>query len=206
MFETQAEQEMSRQKRNAVVIQHKKSIEVLNLNSGQPLCSYAISKDVTSVGDVNGDNVIDHVTTYFSSEPVIQSEMNPCSAVVTSGAKTLFSRSICRPPSTFGSYFDSTAEEDFRDEPPIPVSPLLVQTPLDRTGIFSHLSGDKFKRDSIRGFDSVFVIASGRLTSFGPYGEFNWQVCEYKQLSWRITAFNCMSKLIRSGVLLSSVI
>ena len=179
MFETQAEQEMSRQKPNAVVIQHKKSIEVLNLNSGQPLCTFAISKDVTSIGDVNGDNVIDHVTTYFSSEPVIQSEMNPCSAVVTSGAKTLFSRSICRPPSTFGSYFDSAAEEDFRDEP-IPVSPLLVQSPLDRTGIFSHLSGDKLKRDSIRGFDSVFVIASGRLTSFGPYGEFNWQVCNRK--------------------------
>lgn len=175
-FETHARQELSRRKKhNAVVINRQKSIEVLSLDSGQPLCTYTISKDVTSVGDVNGDNVIDHVTTYFTSEPVVQSEINPCSAVVTSGAKTLFSGTICRPTSTFGSYFNSFAEEDFRDEP-LPVAPLLVPSPSDRTGIFSHLSGGKFQRESIRGFDSVFVIASGRLTSFGPYGEFNWQV------------------------------
>lgn len=149
---------------------------MLSLDSGQPLCTYAIAKEVTSLGDVNGDDAIDHVTAYFTSEPVVQSEINPCSAVVTSGAKTLFSKSICRPTSTFGSYFDSTAEEDFRDEP-FPVAPLLVPSPSDRTGIFSHLSGETFQRESIRGFDSVFVVSSGRLTSFGPYGEFNWQVC-----------------------------
>lgn len=167
--------QLNREKPNAVVIKREKSVEVLSLNSGQPLCSYAVSNDVTSVGDVNGDNVIDHVTTYFSSERVVQSEINPCSAVVTSGAKTLFSGSICRATSTLGNFFDSIDEEDFRDEP-MPVSPLLVLSPPDRTGIFSHLSGQTFKRQSIRSFDSVFVVASGRLTSFGPYGEFNWQV------------------------------
>ena len=26
-------------------------------------------------------------------------------------------------------------------------------------------------------FDSVFVLSSGRVTSIGPRGEFNWQVC-----------------------------
>ena len=174
-FQTHANQEQSRGKPNAVVIHHHKSIEVLSLDSGQPLCTYAISKEVTSIGDVNDDNVLDHVTTFFTSEPVVQSEILPCSAVVTSAARTLFSGSICRPTSSFGSYFGSTAEEDFRDEP-IPVAPLLVPSPSDRTGIFSLLSGDKFQRDSIRSFDSVFVIATGLLTSFGPYGEFNWQV------------------------------
>lgn len=158
-----------------MVLHHQKSIEVLSLDSGQPLCTYTVSKDTTSVGDVNGDNVIEHATMYFSSEPFVQAEINPCSAVVTSGAKTLFTGSICRPTSSFGRYFDSIAEEDFRQEP-IPVAPLLVESPLDRSGIFSHLSGDKVKRESIRGYDSVFIIASGRLTSFGPYGEFNWQV------------------------------
>lgn len=166
--------QLNREKPNAVVIKREKSIEVLSLDSGQPLCSYPISKDVTSIGDVNGDSVIDHVTTYFSSEHVVQSEISPCSAVVTSGAKTLFSGSICRATSTFG-FFDSIDGADFRDEP-MPVSPLLVPSPPDRTGIFSHLSGQTFKRQSIRSFDSVFVVASGRLTSFGPYGEFNWQV------------------------------
>ena len=174
-FQTYANQEQSRGKPNAVVIHHHKSIEVLSLDSGQPLCTYAMSKDVTTIGDVNDDNVLDHVTTFFTSEPVFQSEVLPCSAVVTSAARTLFSGSICRPASSFRSYFGSTAEDDFRVES-IPVAPLLVPSPSDRTGIFGHLSGDKFQRESVRSFDSVFVIATGRLTSFGPYGEFNWQV------------------------------
>jgi len=174
-FKTSDGPHLKREKPNAVVIKREKSIEVLSLDSGQPLCSYPVSKDVTSVGDVNGDNVIDHVTTYFTSESVVQSEISPCSAVVTSGAKTLFSGSICRATSTLGNFFDSIDEADFRDEP-MPVSPLLVPSPPDRTGIFSHLSGKTFKRQSIRSFDSVFVVASGLLTSFGPYGEFNWQV------------------------------
>lgn len=173
-FKTSDGPQLNREKPNAVVIKREKAIEVLSLDSGQPLCSYPVSNEVTSIGDVNGDNVIDHVTTYFSSERVVQSEISPCSAVVTSGAKTLFSGSICRATSTFG-FFDSIDEADFRDEP-MPVSPLLVPSPPDRTGIFSHLSGQTFKRQSIRSFDSVFVVASGRLTSFGPYGEFNWQV------------------------------
>lgn len=161
-------------KPNAVIIHQHKSIEVLNLDSGQPLCTYPISKDRTSVGDVNDDDVIDHVTVFFSSEPVPQPDIIPCSALVTSGAKNLFRGSICRPSSTFGSYFTSTTEEDFHYEP-VPVAPLLMPSPSDRKGIFGHLSGNKFKRERIRGFDSVFVISSGRLTSFGPYGEFNWQ-------------------------------
>ena len=158
-----------------MVVHRQKSIEVLSLDSGKPLCTYTVSKDATSAGDINGDNVIEHVTMYFSSEPRVQAEINPCSAVVTSGAKTLFTGSICGPTSSFGRYFDSSAEEDFREEP-VPVAPLLVDSPLDRSGIFSHLSGDKVKRESIRGYDSVFIISSGRLTSFGPYGEFNWKV------------------------------
>ena len=174
-FKTSDGPQSTREKPNAVVIKREKSIEVLSLDSGQPLCSYPVSKDVTSVGDVNDDNVIDHVTTYFSSERIVQSEINPCSAVVTSGAKTLFSGSICRVTSTLRNFFDSIDEADFYDEP-MPVSPLLVPTPPDRTGIFSHLSGQTFKRQSVRGFDSIFVVESGRLTSFGPYGEFNWQV------------------------------
>lgn len=174
--ETHSKQELSRERQpNVVVIHRQKSIEVLSLDSGKPLCTYTVSKDTTSAGDINGDNVIEHATMYFSSEPRVQAEINPCSAVVTSGARTLFTGSICRPTSSFGRYFDSSAEEDFREEP-VPVAPLLVDSPLDRSGIFSHLSGDKVKRESIRGYDSVFIISSGRLTSFGPYGEFNWQV------------------------------
>ena len=38
---------------------------------------YTVSKDTTSAGDVNGDNVIEHVTMYFSSEPRVQAEINP---------------------------------------------------------------------------------------------------------------------------------
>lgn len=165
----------SRGRPNAVVIHQRKAIEVLSLDTGRRLCpSYPISKDHTSLGDVNNDNVIEHVTTFFSSEPVVQSDLTPCSAVVISGGKILFRGSVCRPASTFGSYFSSTSGEDLRDES-VPVAPLLVPSPSGRSGLLSHLSGVKFRRESIRGFDSVFVISSGRLTSFGPYGEFNWQ-------------------------------
>lgn len=166
----------SRGRPNAVVIHQRKAIEVLSLDTGRRLCaSYPIPKDHTSLGDVNNDNVIEHVTTFFSSEPVVQSDLTPCSAVVISGGKILFRGSVCRPASTFGSYFSSTSGEDLRDES-VPVAPLLVPSPSGRNGLLSHLSGVKFRRESVRGFDSVFVISSGRLTSFGPYGEFNWQV------------------------------
>lgn len=166
----------SRGRPNAVVIHQRKAIEVLSLDTGRRLCaSYPIPKDHTSLGDVNNDNIIEHVTTFFSSEPVVQSDLTPCSAVVLSGGRILFQGSVCRPASTFGSYFSSKSREDLRDES-VPVAPLLVPSPSGRSGLFSHLSGVKFRRESIRGFDSVFVISSGRLTSFGPYGEFNWQV------------------------------
>lgn len=163
-------------KPNAVVIKRQKAIEVLNMESGQPLCSYALPMRTTSVGDLNGDNVIDHVTTYFASERIDQSGMiNPCSGVAVSGSKSLFSRSICRTPSTFGSFFGSFSQEDLREENVL-VSPLLVPSPPYKRGIFSHLSGEAFKRESIRSLDSIFVISSGRLTSLGPFGELNWQV------------------------------
>lgn len=163
-------------KPNAVVIKRQKAIEVLNMESGQPLCSYALPMRTTSVGDLNGDNVIDHVTTYFASERIDQSGMiNPCSGVAVSGSKSLFSRSICRTPSTFGSFFGSFSQEDLREENVL-ISPLLVPSPPYKRGIFSHLSGEAFKRDSIRSLDSIFVISSGRLTSLGPFGELNWQV------------------------------
>lgn len=165
----------SRGRPNAVVIHQRKAIEVLSLDTGRRLCaSYPIPKDHTSLGDVNNDNIIEHVTTFFSSEPVVQSDLTPCSAVVLSGGRILFQGSVCRPASTFGSYFSSKSREDLRDES-VPVAPLLVPSPSGRSGLFSHLSGVKFRRESIRSFDSVFVISSGRLTSFGPYGEFNWQ-------------------------------
>ena len=163
-------------KPNAVVIKRQKAIEVLNIESGQPLCSYDISTRATSVGDLNDDNVVDHVTAFFASERTDHSGwISPCTGNAFSGRKSLFSRSICHSPSTFGSFFDSFSEEDLRDEPEL-VSPLLVPSPPNKRGIFSHLSGESFKRDSIRSLDSIFVISSGRLTSLGPFGELNWQV------------------------------
>ena len=174
-FRTERKAVANRTKPNAAVIHHRKGIEVLDIDSGQPLCTYTNSKGAIAIGDVNGDGVIDHVATYFTSEHLIQAEVNPCSAVVTSGSRTLFSGSICRPTSTFGGYFDSISEEDYREEP-FPVTPLLVRSPLGRREIFSYLSGVTFQRDRMRTLDSVFLIATGRLTSFGPYGEFNWQV------------------------------
>jgi len=36
---------------------------------------------------------------------------------------------------------------------------------------------DSFASPAAKLYDSVFVLSSGRVTSIGPHGEFNWQVC-----------------------------
>ena len=46
------------------------------------------------------------------------------------------------------------------------------------SGILSHIVGNTFSSES-KGYDSIFVTRNGYVTSYGPAGEFNWQVCAY---------------------------
>ena len=61
---------------------------------------------------------------------------------------------------------------------------LLVQSLSDkhlccrvapRKGILVHLMGEGF-HSSNKGYDSIYLISTGRMTSYGPTGDFNWQV------------------------------
>ena len=166
-------------------------MEVLSLQSGQPLCRYKLVKDTQTLGDVNNDGVIDRVTSYFASQAhLVDLEIPPCSAVVTSNSKVLFAGSICDASWLFGSYF-TWSDTEHGDEP-LPVSPLLVKSPPHRSGVFRHLMGRNV-RELRRGYDSVFLTSVGKVTSFGPYGELNWQVVwlgsfviAYSRGSWLI--------------------
>lgn len=64
--------------------------------------------------------------------------------------------------------------EEYGDEP-LKLPPLVVESPPHRSGIFSHLMGRSVRRDN-DGYDAIFLLSSGKVTSYGSFGEFNWQV------------------------------
>ena len=47
-----------------------------------------------------------------------------------------------------------------------------------RSGIFEHLMGHGLPSMK-KGYDSIFLTSGGRITSYGPMGEFNWQVSTF---------------------------
>jgi len=141
------------------------------MQSGRPLCRYDVDVEGVTIGDVNADDVIDQVVSRFKSTS--QSTSNPsCAAVVTSQSRVLFEGNICRISSLFGSLFDSEADHG---EELLAVPPIVVNSPSHRSGIVRHLMGHNLRRGRV-GLDSVFLVSTGKLTSFGPHGEMNWQV------------------------------
>lgn len=158
---------------NAVTIHHKHGIEVLHLQTGRPLCRYDVQKEGVTVGDVNNDDVIDHVTSRFQSREESMNGLS-CAASVTSQSRVLFEGNICHTASLFGGMFENEADHG---EEPLPVPPVIVESPPHRSGILRHLMGHNLRRGRV-GLDSVFLVSTGKVTSFGPHGELNWQVRE----------------------------
>jgi hypothetical protein len=144
---------------------------------GRPMCRYATPKEAVTLGDVNNDGLIDHVTTHFEPRGDSSNNAPSCSAVVTSQSRTLFTGSICQTLSLFGGIFDMSDDSEHGEEP-LAIPPVVVQSPPHRSGVFRHLMGHNLRRGRV-GFDSVFMVITGKITSFGPHGELNWQVWNY---------------------------
>ncbi|XP_031555999.1 uncharacterized protein LOC116292784 [Actinia tenebrosa] len=159
---------------NSIVVHNQHGVEVLKLDSGRPICRYTIPKESVSLGDINEDGHVDHVTTHFESRDDFPNSVPSCTAVVSSQSRTLFTGSICRTLSLFGGVFDGPADTKHGEEP-LPVPPVIIHSPPHRSGILRHLMGHNLRRSRV-GFDSVFLVSTGKVTSFGPHGELNWQV------------------------------
>ena len=158
---------------NVLVVHHLKGIEVLSLPSGQPMCRYKLTKETQTIGDVNNDGVLDHVTLHFTPHTHrFDVKVRPCSAVVMSNSRTLFTGSICGAGS-LGTFFSSPEDEHMAE--PLPVAPLLVRSPPHRAGMLRHLLGHNVHKLG-QTYDSVFLTSGGKVTSFGPHGEPNWHV------------------------------
>ncbi|XP_070575140.1 uncharacterized protein [Ptychodera flava] len=166
---------------NAVVIHMQEGIEVLNLASGQPMCRLKLQQDKGVYVDVNQDAILDHVKAHFSAS---QRSQDNCLAVVKSGHPPhalLFNGSICEPASSLSLLsltsliidFDSNNHyEDLHHTVP----PVVVRSVAERRGIWNHLLGESQLNTASKGYDSVFLLSNGRLTSYGPNGQNHWQV------------------------------
>lgn len=170
-------------KQNAIVIHNKHGVEVLQLQTGRQLCHYDVSKDGVAVGDVNNDGVIEHITTRFIPRDESSTNDLTCKAVVMSELRVLFEGPICQTVSLFGGVFDNEVEH--REEV-LPVPPVIVESPPHRSGILRHLMGHNLRRGRV-GLDSIFLVSTGKVTSFGPHGEVNWQV----------SAFMCWQRAVK---------
>ena len=114
------------------------------------------------------------MTTHFESREESRNSVPSCTAVVSSQSRTLFTGSICQTLSLFSGVFDGSDDSKHGEEPS-PVAPVIIHSPSHRSGIFRHLMGHNLRRGRV-GFDSIFLVSTGKVTSFGPHGELNWQV------------------------------
>lgn len=55
-----------------------------------------------------------------------------------------------------------------------------VYSVAKRRGIISHLLGLSMSK---AGMDTIFTVSTGQVTSYGPQGQFNWQVSYHLDLS-----------------------
>ncbi|CAH1779441.1 unnamed protein product [Owenia fusiformis] len=164
---------------NAVVIQNHDGIEVLNLQSGQPMTRISLPDEKTIYTDINNDGKIDQIKTSFSRP---YSDTHECNAIVMSlppNAKTIFTGPICETPSMMGVlshksgdtiFYDYTVPEDLR----LAVPPIAVKSVAKRSGILNHIKG--YNLLAKKGYDSLYFTSHGKVTSYGPSGEFHWQV------------------------------
>jgi hypothetical protein len=158
---------------NAVIIHHDTGIQVLSLTTGRPLTYLPlIGRSVTSVfADVNDDDEVEEIRPDFALKCNIDvSSVHP-------RPRALFSGPLCESPFwmggvAFSNLFQST--DVVNEDTHVAVSPAVVPRVAQSRGILNHLQGRSLPSEQI-GFDSIFLTSTGRLTSFSPTGEPNWQ-------------------------------
>ncbi|XP_002735115.1 uncharacterized protein LOC100378520 [Saccoglossus kowalevskii] len=164
---------------NAIVIHTHEGIEVLKLATGQPMCRLKLQQDKGVYMDINQDAILDHVKGHFSHSAHAKDN---CLAVVKTGHPPhtlLFNGSICDSQSILGwlSFIDSADNDNGHiEDTHHTVPPVIVRSVAERRGIWNHLLGETQLSASSKGFDSIFLISNGKLTSYGPHGQFHWQV------------------------------
>ena len=71
---------------------------------------------------------------------------------------------------------------------------VLLCSIAQKRGIWTHLLG-KTLRSERKGYDSIFVTSNGRVTSYGPQGELNWQVDQNFILKLQGISFDILYKV-----------
>ncbi|XP_030831252.1 uncharacterized protein LOC100891930 isoform X2 [Strongylocentrotus purpuratus] len=160
---------------NAVIIHSQQGIEVLELKSGRPMTRLDLSPDAT-YADIDKDGVVDQAKALFTDDG---SEGN-CQAVVKTGHpphSELYNGSICYPSSLWAAlsypWAYASGSSEIKENQELSLRPLIVKSVAKRRGIISHLLGLSMSK---AGMDTIFTVSTGQVTSYGPQGQFNWQV------------------------------
>ncbi|XP_071957958.1 uncharacterized protein [Antedon mediterranea] len=166
---------------NVIVTQSNEGIGVMNLVTRWPLTSLKLPHQGAVYVDFNQDGNLDEVTAHFTSD---QSSNDNCLAVVKSvynpSAGLIFNSTICQPPTFIdmltvsGSLF-TLYSNNFKEDKQHSVLPLVVKRIAKRKGVLSHLRNIGLHTGN-QGYDAVFLLSNGKMTSYGPHGHFNWQI------------------------------
>ncbi|ELT96931.1 hypothetical protein CAPTEDRAFT_224542 [Capitella teleta] len=157
-------------KPNTLVVHNHKGVEVLDLHVGRPLTRLKVARDKSAYIDVNEDGTLERarlvatddgcygeVSTVHPRPLAIFSE-NVCSALQWWGSGSVFSR------------LPVAAEDEDCSVPPFFIKSIAV-----RKGFVNHLLGYTLPSER-KGYDTLFLTSQGRLSSFAPNGDLNWQV------------------------------
>ncbi|XP_038070046.1 uncharacterized protein LOC119739259 isoform X2 [Patiria miniata] len=162
---------------NAVVIHMHQGVEVLDLATGRPITRLKLtSSGPVTYADVNGNGIVDQIQAHFTAD---DNHKDNCMAIVRSGIPPqalLFNGSICAGNSLMDSWSVFGSKAQIQENLKLAVAPVTVPSIAKQSGVINHLLGGSMFRQTHGGWDSVFLISNGRVTSYGPKGHFNWKV------------------------------
>ncbi|KAL5466741.1 hypothetical protein EMCRGX_G030890 [Ephydatia muelleri] len=174
---------------NVLAIHSDKGVDVLHIYQGRPLCSLQLSTHHSAHADINGDGVIDHVQAVVLNPGEVSTYDDSASCYgmavpLVSGGRELFKHSICRATHWVETFFSTSrwlpglntyGRRRMNHSYSEPLEPVLIESIHHNAPIKLHVTQTAAQQESIL-YDSIFVLSSGRVTSLGPQGEFNWQV------------------------------
>eukprot|EP01094_Clydonella_sp_ATCC50884_P017506 TRINITY_DN3067_c0_g1_i5.p1 TRINITY_DN3067_c0_g1~~TRINITY_DN3067_c0_g1_i5.p1 ORF type:complete len:505 (-),score=89.48 TRINITY_DN3067_c0_g1_i5:38-1552(-) len=155
---------------NVVVAHTRDGIEVVHLHTGRPLCALELPNKKGVYADVNSDGVIDHIETVIKRDE----KEKRCYGWITSGVPptdTLMGVDICEP---HGFQIFSMRKHRKR-KTKIETGPIAL---LDRMPY-------TYRQ---RGFDTLFLVSSGDLSSFDSGGKQNWRIstsADWEPWTWK---------------------
>jgi hypothetical protein len=205
---------------NVLIIHSAEGVSVLHLYQGRPLCTIPLSPYHATHVDVNGDGTIDHVQAVVNPMDDSEDELGCYGQAVPMvvGSKPLFTHSICKATHWTETFIatdkwfpqlNKVGRKKIDHDITEPLPPVLIRSVYHSSPVKLHLgltgySWTKWlaRRHKIVDapappphpegpvYDSIFVLSSGRVTSIGPKGEFNWQVY-YLSLLYLLPACSC---------------